>query len=171
MKKIGYALLLAAACGGSPFEISADDAGSRVVDATAAEASVDSATEASIDGTVSNDAGNSDSGIALDSSVLDSGERLDAGIDVIEVDSCATRPSVTNSSCAGQEITYPSNFCLFLITDAVSTGEYMTEITPAACASWCTFTCACLIEAGTCGTGAPACMFYSTSFILECDDR
>lgn len=63
---------------------------------------------------------------------------------------CASQPSVAvdkdNCGTTGAWSS-PAQFCEL---EMGPSGGYTVQNTPAACASWCTYTCACLIAAGVC---------------------
>jgi hypothetical protein len=155
-----------AACGGAEFTNAiavSEDAGI-AVDAGYDAGSSDAGSSNVVDAGV---VAFKDSGAPSDSALLDNGA-LDAGIDTGV--SCITRSAMTESAC-DTTVTYPNNFCAFVITAAVSAGEYVIETTPAACAAWCDFSCACLVEAGACPGQADCWPRPDGTLTLECDER
>jgi hypothetical protein len=113
-----------------------------------------------------------DSSSAIDArdSAIDAQDSAQSIVDSSIADTCSTSPMPEN--CGITPAQEPSTLCVFQITATVSTGEYITIPTPSACASWCTFSCACLLTAKACGTGTPSCMPHvDGTIILECDDR
>lgn len=77
----------------------------------------------------------------------------DSGVDT-GAPACLTQ-STSLVQCGATETTYPAGICLYLVS-ASGGGDYATSVTPPACNTWCTFTCACLGEPGNspCRIGA-----------------
>ena len=65
---------------------------------------------------------------------------------------CATEPPIpAGGACAAIDVVMPTSLCVDL--ESKSGSSTVALPTPAACASWCTFTCACLDTTTVCGTG------------------
>lgn len=117
---------------------------------------------ASIAGDLFSDAGHG-SGPPIGEPALDAGDVGDA-TDASSIDAakdspaCASQPpvAVDRGNCGTTGAwSSPAQFCL-LETGATGSG-YTLQDTPAACASWCTYTCACLIAAGVCPGTVASC--------------
>lgn len=155
--------LLLAACGGAPFvalegaPIAFEDGGS----------TFDAGTHADANGVVGAEAGALD---AARDTGQDAHELADAlsdsapAIDAADAaPACTTRPPLSTSCGTAPAITYPANVCLLV------NGTYAGQPTPSACASWCTFTCACLVNVCPSTAPFPYCTQHADGTILvEC---
>lgn len=161
-----FALLFAllSACGGASFTMGptdlsrpdggtsdnwTDDGGSTRIDAGVGDAFADASTPPAKDSggtTTATDASSSPDGKAPPDG---SGSAA-----------CTTEGPVT-LECGPQATptaTYPGQLCLSVLNTAGGGLEAIP--TPAACASWCTFTCACLIDAGVCPGVVTTCQVW-----------
>lgn len=139
MIRVAPLFVVLAACGGSPFAMAPAELGSYSPDdarAPADDAADDLlAPDASPDAPVAHvDAGSVDAALSIDAQ-----QATDAA-----GDSCATEPPELASCGTAPETTYPAHYCV------QNSAGYSAVTTPAACASWCAFTCACLIANGVC---------------------
>jgi hypothetical protein len=140
-----------AACGGAAFRL--DDP----PDAAFLEGTAELDSGASADATPDT---------ALDASVIDASrpedaatppDAPDAAPDASELDtgpSCAAAPPIARACGTTLQASYPTALCVDVENDEGYTWTVAT--TPAACNSWCTFTCACLADAGVCAPGTTA---------------
>lgn len=74
------------------------------------------------------------------------------GLDSAAPPACATEPPVAaGGACAAVDVVMPTSLCVDVETKGGSST--ISQPTPAACASWCTFTCECLDTTAVCGAG------------------
>lgn len=159
---IAFALLVTG-CGGAEFSAiqtqEGDSGNVQPASGDAGDVTQDAATAPTIgvDSGGARDAGSSPIGEPDASSVSlgDGGvsPSPDSGVDT-GAPACLTQPT-SLVQCGATETTYPAGICLYLVS-ASGGGDYATSVTPPACNTWCTFTCACLGEPGNspCRIGA-----------------
>ena len=144
--------LVASACGGSAFLLESpppDDGG--LLGASERDAGSDASAPELDSGTAPGMVDAAPSDAAPPQASLDASE---AGHDAGPPDTgppCASMPPVTRDCSTTLQDTFPGNVCIEIENDVADT--LMVEATPAACATWCTFTCDCLVDSGVCPSG------------------
>jgi hypothetical protein len=139
-------LLLASACGGAEFVLAAsppEDGDGGGVRAEGGLTGVGRPGDAGADGAPAfEDAGGP-------GDAADAASHEDAAL------ACATE-APQQQNCGEGIATYPTSLCALYCHDGgdCAPGFAGPIPTPTQCASWCTFTCACLAEAGVCGPGS-----------------
>ena len=140
-------LLLTSACGGAPFQaLEPRDIADAAIPLPELEASVDA------------NKSESDSSVSLDAGELDAQPARDAGLDVIDAadsaPACTSKAAVVIQCGVGAPlISEPGTICVYVSNQHGASDNAIS--TPSACANWCTFTCACLLDAGLCAPGTP----------------
>lgn len=143
-----FGLALVAACGGAPFTLAplGEDGGGMDGGGSAWTGAADAG------GAVGTGL---DSG-AADARILDAdaATTIDRAIaDTAPPPACVTQAPITETCPGIGQFTMPTTFC---VQDCLGSAGCHNEIlsAPAPCNTWCTFTCACLSEAGICGAGS-----------------
>lgn len=145
--RMGGLALFLVACGGAEFELALlPDSGGGVAEGGSGEAGAgDAERPDGAPAALLPEAGSGDAWGPTDAS-HDSGD-VDA-----TPPACVTEAPATQN-CGTGHATFPTTLCL--VNCVGSTGcSVGPQPTPAQCGSWCTFTCACLSEAGVCGAGS-----------------
>jgi hypothetical protein len=136
-------LLLASACGGAEFVLAAsppEDGG----------VTAEGGAEGGPSGVEAGDAGRADGGAPTLPEADGDAPDVDAALPA-----CATVPSVLQN-CSPAPANVPTSTCMYLCRDGGTDCIIETLTTPPQCNSWCTFTCACLVDAGICGSNTVA---------------
>lgn len=144
-------LVFTVRCGGSPFvadEIAAIDgespaptvdSGAFVVDAGETDAPTDKGPQdGGLDALIPLAEAGVDAAIPGSDGGRDGGELVDAG------PACATKAPIAWVCASAATVLAPSEFCS---NDLSAPYTISAQAIPAACASWCTYTCACLTAA------------------------